>query len=393
MKETFEKIEKHLYRRQYQTADGQWRTAFYSEFTDWQGIKRKFPLGDTLDDARDELGRLHTLNKGRHDWDAEKRRVAEQRRRAVTLSQWGDTYFAKGLSPNELRPGSADRETRAFALLKPFFGDLALVDIKKSTALEYRKKRKGEGVGDITINREVSFLRKLLNVAADQEPPLIETVPRFKLPNETSRARTRTIDAEEFAAVLAQICRRPAQRYLIALYETSMRLNEPAKLKWDMIDLKAGLLRLPAEIVKEKHPRRTPISWEFRQVLEELRVEQRRVSNLGGYVFTRKNGQPIASIRTAFEKARRDAKLDHVIPHDLRRTAITRWTDLGIPRDFVMAASGHKPSNVHDRYLNFTDKQLTDAFRVIIVSPEDRKRFLPRFSHGEIVESRSNVSY
>jgi integrase len=192
--------------------------------------------------------------------------------------------------------------------------------------------------------------------------------------------------------------RRPAQRYMITLYETSMRLNEPVRLKWDMVDLKAGLLRLPAEIVKEKHPRRTPISWEFRQVLEELRNEQRKVKNLAGYVFVRKNGRPIISIQTAFNKARHEAKLEdgvkRVRPHDLRRTAITRWTDLGIPRDFVMAASGHKPSNVHDRYLNFTDKQLTDAFRILMLSPEDRaKLFPPSFPQNKSVETSSNVSY
>ena len=225
----------------------------------------------------------------------------------MTFSQWGDTYFNHGLSPNELRPGSIDREKRAFALLEPFFGELSLVDIKKSTAVEYRKKRKAEGVGDVTVNREVSFLRKLLNVAAAQEPPVLETVPRFKLPSEDSRARTRTIDSEEFSAILSHM-KRPAQRYLIALYETSMRLNEPMKLKWDMVDPKAGLLRLPAEIVKEKHPRRTLISWDFRQVLEELRAEQRRIPNLAGDVFTRQNGQPISSIRTAFEKARHEAR-------------------------------------------------------------------------------------
>jgi hypothetical protein len=33
-----------------------------------------------------------------------------------------------------------------------------------------------------------------------------------------------------------------------------------------------------------------------------------------------------------------------------------------------MAASGHKPSNVHARYLNFTDQQLTDAVHVMMVS-------------------------
>jgi integrase len=392
MQETFEKIEKHLYKRQYVTSDGQWRTAFFAMFVDWQRRRRKFAVGDNLEDARDELGRLHTLNKGRHDWDAEKRKAEEQRRRTVMLAQWGDTYFSRGLSPNELRPGSADREKRAFALLKRFFGDLPLLDIKKSTALEYRKKRKAEGVGDITVNRELSFLRKLLNVAADQEPPLLETVPRFKLPNESSRARSGTIDAADFVAILAHM-KRPAQRYLIALYETSMRLNEPVKLRWEMIDSKAGLLRLPAAIVKEKHPRRTPISWEFRQVLDELRAEQRRVPNLGGYVFTRKNGHPITSIRTAFERARHEANLDHVLFHDLRRSRITLWTDLGIPRDFVMAASGHKPSNVHDRYLNFTDKQLTDAFKVVMVSPEERRKLFPWCSQEKSVENANAASY
>jgi len=300
--------------------------------------------------------------------------------------------LGRQLSPNELRSGSADREKRSFALLEQFLGDLPLVDIKKSTVLEYRKKRKADGVEFITVNRELSFLRKLLNVAADQEPPIIEAVPRFKLPSEAGRARTGTVDVEQFAAILSHM-KRPAQRYLITLYETSMRLNEPSKLKWNMVDLKAGMLRLPAEIVKEKHPRRTPISWEFREVLEELRAEQKRVPNLGGYVFTRKNGQAIRSIRTAFELARHEAKLDHVIFHDLRRTAITRWTDLEIPRDFVMAASGHKPSNVHDRYLNFTDKQLTDAFRIVMISSEDRQKMFPSRSHGKTVENASAASY
>ena len=43
-------------------------------------------------------------------------------------------------------------------------------------------------------------------------------------------------------------------------------------------------------------------------------------------------------------------------PHALRRTCITRWTAAGIPRDVVMAASGHKPSSVHDGYIEFSDE-------------------------------------
>ena len=46
---------------------------------------------------------------------------------------------------------------------------------------------------------------------------------------------------------------------------------------------------------------------------------------------------------------------DDFRPHDLRRSAITRWTSFGVPRDIVMAASGHKPNGVHDGYINFSD--------------------------------------
>ena len=40
-KETFERVADHLYRRQYQTAAGEWRSKFYGIFTDWTGKRRK----------------------------------------------------------------------------------------------------------------------------------------------------------------------------------------------------------------------------------------------------------------------------------------------------------------------------------------------------------------
>lgn len=355
-------------------------------------IRRTFPIGDNLDDARDKLGELRNRNKGRYDWDAEKRQTEERRRRSVTFAEWGNTYFDKNLNPNcDMRPSSSDREKRSFAHLANFFADLPLPDMSKAKILEYRKKRLADGMEFSTVNRELSFARKLLNVAADQDPPIIDRVPRFKLPGEGSRARMRTLDGDEYTALVSHM-RRRAQRYVIALYETAMRRDEPLALTWDKIDLKAGLIRFDAADVKENYPRRTPISWELRQVLLEIKEEQKRIASLGGYVFTHKNGQPIKSIRTAFELARKEAKLRDIVPHDLRRTAITRWTELGIPRDIVMAASGHKPANVHDHYLNFSDKQLTDGFKLLMVSPEERNLFTSRL-HGKSLENVNAASY
>jgi hypothetical protein len=50
----------------------------------------------------------------------------------------------------------------------------------------------------------------------------------------------------------------------------------------------------------------------------------------------------------------------------------------------VMAASGHKPSRVHDRYLNFTDKQLTGAFNSVMLSPEWQRKVSPVFLPQQI---------
>jgi hypothetical protein len=55
-----------------------------------------------------------------------------------------------------------------------------------------------------------------------------------------------------------------------------------------------------------------------------------------------------------------------------------------------MAASGHKPSNVHDRYLNFTDKQLTNAFRCVMLPPEN---LLTWRLQGKEVENANVASY
>ena len=109
-------------------------------------------------------------------------------------------------------------------------------------------------------------------------------------------------------------------------------------------------------------------------MLEELRAEQRRIPNVGNFVFTRPNGRPIKSIRTAFDMALEGARLDDIVLHDFRRTAITRWTAMGIPRDVVMTCSGHKPSGVHDGYINFSDEQLVEAFREkgLMLSPAQR---------------------
>jgi integrase len=358
---------------------------YYARFTDWKGKQRAFPLGSELKTARDELTIYEARNIRREDFDADK-----QNKRGLTFSEWAGIYFRDKIDP-EKRAGGIDREKRSFKALEPFFGDMELSAITRSKVMEYRAKRgqdpiirrekivQGKRLSFATINRELAFLRFLLNLAEDDG--IIERAPKIKLPTEKDRKRDRIASEEEYNELLSQM-KRPAQRVLIGLYETAARVNELLRIRWDQhVDERAGFIRLKAEETKEKKPRSIPISPDLSAVLNELKAEQRKVGNISNRVFTNR-GRPILSIRTAFELAREKAKIRDLHFHDLRHTAITRWSAMGIPRDIVMAASGHHSIQVHDGYVNIKENHIKDAFSVATT-----------LLHGKSVENESAASY
>src|SRR5262249_17973104 len=88
-----EKIEKHLYKRVYQQSDGDWSTRYYAIFVCHDGKRRTFPIGDSLTDARDELGRLRRLDLGHFDFDAKKRDREQAKVKAITLTEYLDNTY------------------------------------------------------------------------------------------------------------------------------------------------------------------------------------------------------------------------------------------------------------------------------------------------------------
>src|SRR5262245_33315244 len=308
----------HLYERKYQTAGGESRTKFYGIFTcKLKGKRRVFPLGGELEAAKEELALKLADNVKGKDFDQ------TETKRGFTFAEWVESYFKSKIDP-EKHAGGVDREKRSFKTLKPFFGDMLLADIKRTTIMEYRAKRlqqpimrrgkpvmfdgEPKKVSFPTVNRELAFLRFMLNMAEDDE--IIAAAPKFTsrtgknnlIKSEKDRKREPSVTHEQFQA-LCDNMPRPALRVLGALYYTAMRVNEVLRLTWDMVDEKRGFIRLPKDYVKEKKNRTIRIFPEMQNILDELRVEQKKVPNTMKRVFTR-SGRPIKSIRTAFERAR-----------------------------------------------------------------------------------------
>jgi integrase len=363
MRQEFEKVEKHLYRRRYETANGDWREAFYVRFVDWKKVRRTFVAGDNLDDAKDELGRLHTLNKGRHDWDKEKEELAKAKVKAMTLKEWLDSY----LDLVKDTPSGGTKKAQCLHL-KRLLGQLPLSEITRVRVMEYKNRRlaeslirhgeavEGTRVKGATVNREVSCLITALNLAADQG--LCEGAPKVKKERETPRERILTDD--EYKGLLEALPRW-AQRIAIAANETAIDLGVLLRLTWDCV--RDGLIAVNGGRAKTGARQRVGISPALATVLDELRADYRRIPNTEKRVFT-KGGKPIhkATLRHAFDKAVNDAKIDDFQFRDFRHCARTRWAAAGLPFEIAETGIGHKLRGVAGRYINLSDEQIRQAF-------------------------------
>jgi integrase len=364
MNQTFECVEKYLHKRQYPTSGGDWSTKYYGIFVCWDGVRRTFPLGDNLDDARDELGRLRTLDKGRFDWAKEKEEHKKAKIKALTLSEWLDRYL--DLMKNT---PSYDTKTAQCAHLKRLLGHLPLSEITKVRIMEYKQRRlseplmrhgepvEGTVIQGATVNREVSCLIAALNLAAEEG--LCDGAPRVKKERETPRERILT--DKEYSALLTA-SPRWLQRVVVAANEAALDQGVLLGLTWDCV--KDGLISIKGGRSKTGARQVVGISPALNEVLDELRTEYRRIPNMDKRVFTKKGKViPKATLRHAFDNAVQDAKVEDFQFRDFRHCARTRWAAAGLPYEVAEIGLGHKLKGMVGRYTNLTDDHIRNAFR------------------------------
>jgi integrase len=373
----FEVVEKHLYRRQYQTSSGDWSTLYYGVFKCWDGKRRWFPLADNLKAAREALTLRLSDNLKRYDFDAEKREQQAAKIKPMTVSEWLDKYL-------ELVAASPSYKTKVAQCrhLKRLLGSLPLADVSRVRILEYKNRRgseslvrhgkpiEGTQIQGSTVNREVSCLITALNLAAGEG--LCEGAPRIRKERET--ARERTLTDKEYQSLL-DVAPRWLQRVLIGANEAALDQSVLLKLTWDSV--RDGLISLKGGREKTGGKQSVGISPALAVVLDELRAEYRRVPNMDKRVFTR-NGKPIpkSTLRHAFDRAVSDAKVEVFQFRDFRHCARTRWAAAGLPFEVSELGLGHKLRGMAGKYVNLTDGQVRDAFQKMFTQPNFVDRVL-----------------
>jgi integrase len=373
MNQKFERIEKHLYRRQYQTAGGEWSTLYYAKFRDWKGIDRAFPLGSQLKTAREELTIYEARNIRREDFELDRKKADPEPER-LTVAR----YLPKFLESKKALPSYGFWKSCG-AHIEKLLGPIALDEITRSKIAEYKQLRltepiirqgnpvEGSHVRPSTVNREITTLIGLLNLAAENN--LLEKIPatRRLKDSEEHLARERILEADEYKALI-DASPRWLQRVIIGAYEACLSRVDLLTLTSDEIHRKrveAAVIKIMGGRTKTKARQKIPISPALAEVFDELDRERKKLTSLhgAGVIFTR-DGKPISrnALRKAFDAAKKEAKIKDFHFHDLRHCAVTRWTLAGIPEDLCKLAAGHSRRSVHQRYINPPDEQMVKIF-------------------------------
>jgi len=217
-------------------------------------------------------------------------------------------------------------------------------DITTAKVNAYIEERMTEGASNATINRELSALRRMLNLGAKQTPPKVDRVPYLPSFKENN-VRKKFFKHEDYLMLLDAL---PSefQPVVTFAYKTGWRKGEILGLTWSQVDLREGTVRIEAGEAKNEEARTIYTDTELK-TLFKTRMAKRHLGF--PYVFHR-NGKRIKDFRGAWKKACKDVGLAGKLFHDLRRTAVRNMVRAGIPERVAMMISGHKSRAVFDRY-------------------------------------------
>jgi len=244
---------------------------------------------------------------------------------------------------------SLDRAELSVRQLKTFFEGYRVPEITTPRIQSYIEKRLEQKKSNATINRELSALKRVLNLGLRQTPPKVDRVPYIPMLKENN-IRKGFFEHGDFIAL-----REALPSYLKGLvtfaYKTGWRVSEIRNLKWLQVDLENNIVRLESGETKNAEGRTVYLDDELKAVFLNQKARQKELGKISLYVFTNPTGtDKIKHFRKSWESACANSKIGNKLFHDFRRTAVRNMVRAGIPERVVMMISGHKTRSVFERY-------------------------------------------
>jgi integrase len=243
--------------------------------------------------------------------------------------------------------------------LMQFFGDVELRKITPFMIEKFRKSRLKIGNSKSTCNRYIALLKKMLNLA--EEENFLERNPakKIKLYSERNIFKERVLTKDEEKKLIETSSEHLKPILKIALY-TGMRLGEILELQWTQVDFETRTIKV--EKTKNDRIRHIPINNLLFQELMRLKNKNGQTNYM---FFNSETGKPITTVKTGFNAACRRAGIEGLRFHDLRHTFASRLVAAGIDIETVRSLLGHSDIKMTMRYTHSSSERKREAVEVL----------------------------
>ncbi len=251
----------------------------------------------------------------------------------------------KGRSPSTVLAYRADIEQLTDFLVAKNIG--MAEEVKSSDLEEFRDRLINEKYTPKSVSRKLNAIKTFFRFLIDKgdipqdpsqsvaHPKVEQTMPKFLSPMEYRALRDIARDDKRIAAIIELIL------------QTGMRISEVANLKLDNIKNDSVVI----EAYATQPERIVPINKRAQESLADYLKE--RPQSASNYVFTSKNGKPLAvrNIRAAIDRYMQKSEISGYSVNDLRTTFIVENLKFGVDIVLLSQIVGHKRLSTTERYL------------------------------------------
>ena len=236
--------------------------------------------------------------------------------------------------------------------LDPHIGHLSLDEIHLGVLQPFIQFRQSQGVKSLTINHQLSLVRRILTLAASEwidEHGLtwLAQVPMIKLLPETDRRQPYPLSWDEQTNLFKALPDHSRDMALFAV-NTGCRDKEVCRLQWNweqkVPELSTSVFVIPATYVKNKAPRLVVLNKIAKEVIEKRRGQHET------HVFTYRDKPIQRMLNSAWKRAREQVDLAQVRVHDLKHTFGRRLRAAGVSFEDRQDLLGHKSHRITTHY-------------------------------------------
>jgi integrase len=240
----------------------------------------------------------------------------------------------------------------------PHWGRRKVHEITRKDVVELLDHLQDRGL-TTGANRVFAVVRKVFNWAISRD--IVQASPCYQVkPPAREHQRDRVLADAEIQAVwtafdgLTPLMARAFKLFLL----TAQRRGEVLSMRWQDLDLDAGWWTIPAGQSKNKLSHRVPLSPMAIALIRELR----ELEDHETWVFPcprKATGKHIENIQKCANQVKQESGVAFVV-HDLRRTAASNMTSIGVSRLVVSKLLNHvEPgvTRVYDRHAYDREKR------------------------------------